>query len=391
MSRTEAARFADDPTLDRRLADAFAFEPGPAASAEMGRRVETAIASAAVAAVAAIAAVDGAAGGGAAVGRGPAGSGLVGRASTAVQRATWRRRAVGLLVAAVVLGGAGRGIVGLYEQAVGSDGGWRTAWDRADILGVSQTHDGYRVTVERAYADINQLMLAVSVSDVAKRGWTQVGAGLIEVTDEQGRPFGQTMGMGLPDGSTVSANLAWLTPPAGLLAGNHTLRVSVGSVSVRDNSTPPPDETPGVVSRGDQWNPWHEVAGPWTFAIPLTVRGGSSVEPDAAATVGGATVRLTRVTVSPSAVSGSITVTAADGSEWAPVGSFRHAGSTFAIQRSGGAKDAGADSGIAFVADDGTADASGEWTLQIDELVGLGAGSGQVRLQGPWTLRFTVP
>jgi hypothetical protein len=43
------------------------------------------------------------------------------------------------------------------------------------------------------------------------------------------------------------------------------------------------------------------------------------------------------------------------------------------------------------VADDGTADASGEWTLQIDELVGLGAGSGQVRLQGPWTLRFTVP
>ena len=199
------------------------------------------------------------------------------------------------------------------------------------------------------------------------------------------------MGMGLPDGSTVSANLAWLTPPAGLLAGNHTLRVSVGSVSVRDNTTPPPDETPGVVSRGDQWNPWHEVAGPWTFAIPLTVRGGSSVEPDAAATVGGATVRLTRVTVSPSAVSGSITVTAADGSEWAPVGSFRHAGSTFAIQRSGGARDAGADSGIAFVADDGTADASGEWTLQIDELVGLGAGSGQVRLQGPWTLRFTVP
>ena len=94
-----------------------------------------------------------------------------------MQRATWRRRAVGLLVAAVVLGGAGRGIVGLYEQAVGSDGGWRTAWDRADILGVSQTHDGYRVTVERAYADINQLMLAVSVSDVAKRGWTQVGAG----------------------------------------------------------------------------------------------------------------------------------------------------------------------------------------------------------------------
>lgn len=36
-------------------------------------------------------------------------------------------------------------------------------------------------------------------------------------------------------------------------------------------------------------------------------------------------------------------------------------------------------------------DCRGEWTLPVSELVGFGRNGGQVRLSGPWVLRFAVP
>ena len=36
-------------------------------------------------------------------------------------------------------------------------------------------------------------------------------------------------------------------------------------------------------------------------------------------------------------------------------------------------------------------DCRDEWTLTVSELVGFGRNGGQVRLSGPWVLRFTVP
>lgn len=370
MIRSEDLGVGSDADMDRALFEAFAFEQPPDAAAAGARRIGAAIE------LARRRGHPGAAGG--------IGVGLGARFA----RTSRRGRAAALLAAVLILGGAGGGLFGMYEGMVGSEGAWRTAWDRAAVLGVSQSIDGYRVTIERAYADPNQLMLAISVDDLDRRGWTQVAASAVDVTDEQGRSFGQSMGMSSPDGSSAAANLAWLTPPLGLTSGQHTLHVVVPSISVRDNTTPPPDASPGTVKGGDSWYPWHEVAGPWTFTIPLDVAGGSVARPNSAARVGATEVRLTQVTVSPSSVNATISVTdGGKGGEWAPIGQFEHAGRVYPIASS---PNGGRDSAIALQALDGTTSASGAWTLRIDELVGFD-GTQQVRLTGPWEITFSIP
>ncbi len=47
------------------------------------------------------------------------------------------------------------------------------------------------------------------------------------------------------------------------------------------------------------------------------------------------------------------------------------------------------DGTIAFMTDGGVGDASGEWTVTIDELIG--SGGDDARLPGPWILRFSAP
>jgi hypothetical protein len=359
-----------DAEMDRALFEAFAFEPPPDAEAATDRRVRAAIELAR-----------------SRDGRGVSGGIRAGRAARFV-RTSRRWRVAALLAAVLILGGAGSSILGLFERMVESFGGWRTAWDRGAVVGVSQTIDGYSVTIERAYADPNQLMLGITVRDLGNRGWTQVMAMYADVTDEQGRAFGHSGGQSIPDGSSAAANLAWLTPQAGLTPGQHTLHVSVPSISVRDNTTPPPDALSGTASGGDTWSPWHQIAGPWIFIVPLDVPGGSVARPNGAASVGGTEVRLTQVTVSPSSVNATIRVTRGRTSgEWAPVGQFEHAGRAYPITVS---SIGGGDGAITLQALDGTPSASGDWTLRIDELVGSD-GTQQVRLAGPWEITFSMP
>jgi len=164
--------------------------------------------------------------------------------------------------------------------------------------------------------------------------------------------------------------------------------VSVPSISVRDNTTPPPEESAGTVTGGNAWFPWHEIAGPWTFMIPLDVPGGSAARADSAARVGSTEVRLTQITVSPSSVNATIRVTGGENrGQWAPVGQFEHSGRAYSIIVS---SNEGGDGAITLQALDGTTSASGDWTLRIDELVGLD-GTRQVRLAGPWEITFSMP
>src|SRR5436309_586884 len=111
--------------LEQSLVAAFASEPSTASAQTMSERISAAVV--------------------AAQGRPRSGR----RRLPALSR---RARMVGLLAAILVVGGAGGGVLGLYDEMVGSFGGWRTAWDQGDVVGVSTVVDGYRVTIERAYA-----------------------------------------------------------------------------------------------------------------------------------------------------------------------------------------------------------------------------------------------
>ena len=62
--------------------------------------------------------------------------------------------AAGAVAAAVTL------IDRLAEEA---SPGWATTWERAEVLGIHQTDGDVTLTLERAYVDLNQVMLGVSV------------------------------------------------------------------------------------------------------------------------------------------------------------------------------------------------------------------------------------
>lgn len=282
----------------------------------------------------------------------------------------------GLLAAALAVGGATGSLQALYLTLWGP---FDVPWHRGVELGLSEVVDGYRVTLDRAYADSTRLALAMSVVDEARRaGTTQIMAMSAVVTDEAG----EYSGMGAtssPDGPYAAVNVAWKVPPAlPLPAGPRRFHVVVPFIMVRDDSTPPPG------ADGDAWWPWREHAGPWTFDFELDVDGGMVVTPNAVSEVDGAEVTVSRLIATPSIVRIEMRVggNLAPG-DWAPVGQVRHDGKTLRFVVSSFEPDGS----ITVLTDGGVSDTSGSWTVTVDEL----AGSGDFRPSGPWVMEFDAP
>jgi hypothetical protein len=283
--------------------------------------------------------------------------------------------------AAVVLMGAGGGLRDLYAWLVGSEGGTKVAWDAATPLGQARTVNGYRMTVDRAYADANEVMVAVSVADAGGPPASQIGLTLADLTDDQGTEYDQTMGASAPNGATAAADILSFRAATPIAAGSRTFHLTFATVDVRDVATPPPSDDP-------TWDPWHPVSGPWTFAFDLPVAGGTTVQPLTTATAAGVTLRLHDVSATAADVHATIEVVSSKsgGTGWAPVGAFLHGGQSIAI----GSGVQSATGAMTVDGVTGVTNRSGQWTLRIDELVGNGP-SGQVRLQGPWELTFQMP
>lgn len=288
-----------------------------------------------------------------------------------------RAGVIGLLAAAFAIGGATGSLQGLYLLLAGP---FDLPWHRGVELNLSQVVDGYRVTIDRAYADSTRLALAISVVDELERsGTTQLMATYAVVTDASG----EYSGMGAtssPDGPFAAANVAWKVPALlPLPAGPRQFHVVVPHIEVRDDSTPPPDAD----SIG--WSPWHRHSGPWTFDFELTVDGGTTITPNAVAEIDGVRVGVTRLIAASNIVRVELQV---DGNlpagYWTPVGRVQHGGRVLRFVLGDLAPEP--DGTIAFMTDGGVGDASGEWTVTIDELVG-----GDARLPGPWILRFSAP
>ncbi len=288
----------------------------------------------------------------------------------------------GLIAAALlVLGGATGSLLGLYG-AIGG-GGYTVAWDRSTKLALTQVDQGYQVTLEAAYADAAQTMLAISVLDTVAGRSDQVDLRGAELTDEAGRTYRMTGGGSTPAEASVSANTVWYdTPGDGSLTGNHHFFLAVTEIGVRDGNA--------VSSTGD---PWHTVAGRWTFEFDLAIAPGTRLTPGTTATANGVTATLDSILVTPTTVRIDVAYRGlpADASNWASIASVQHAGRTLPIGSGGG----GGSSGSEVVQDTintviGTDTTAGSWAVRIDELVGEGA-NGQVRLAGPWAFSFSAP
>jgi hypothetical protein len=302
-----------------------------------------------------------------------------------------------LLAVAMVTAAAAGGVLHFYDEAGG------LAWQRAEHLGLIKTVDGYRLTLERVYADANRMLVGVTVVDEQNRGWSQVGVDQATVTDSSGGRWEVGMGASSPEDASVAANLFWFDADPGPAApGRRAFTVSIPSVSVRDQTTPPTTEGgPGLeegtsaapVGVDGTWWPWHEVKVDTSFSFDLTVDGGALATPHAAAESNGVTITLGRIVASPSTVRLELDVAGlpSGAGAWAPIMSIRHAGVDLAVMLT----TSGGGPGTTNWTSRGVDDASGDWIVTVTEEVGDqlvdGTVDKQIRLQGPWIIHFTMP
>lgn len=302
-----------------------------------------------------------------------------------VSRPRHLRRGVLLVAALVLLGGAIPSLLSLYG-GIGS-GGYQVAWNRATQLGLVQVHDGFEVTLQAAYADAAQTMLAISIVDTGAGRSSKVELYGADLTDEAGRVYHMTSGGSTPAGSSGSINTVWYdTPGEGALSGTHHFILTLPEIGVRAVD-PSFSLLPNGTEVGD---PWHTVAGPWTFAFDLAVGPGTHLTPGLTATAAGVSATLTSVLVTPTTVRLGLTYQGLPigGSDWAPIVTVTHNGEQLAV----GSTSWNGDPTTVV----GSDSASGTWVVSISEFVGnqgptpSGPG-GQRRINGPWTLRFVVP
>jgi hypothetical protein len=276
---------------------------------------------------------------------------------------------LGLLAAALVLVGATGNLQALYLLAAGP---FDLPWHRGEAVDLPQTVDGYRVTIDRAYADATRLALAISVVDEERRpGTTQLSAMGAVVTDVDGE-YGGMGATSTPDGPFAAVNVAWKVPPVlPLPSGPRIFRVVIPSIQVRDDSSPPAND--------DTWSPWYEKAGPWTYEFELDVDGGTTMAPDISSEVDGVTVHVSRVIAAPSIIRVEVRIDGATNDDsWSPIGTISHAGRTARFVASS-AEDDGT---VVLFTDRGLGEGRGDWTITFDELVG------NSRLAGPWVFEF---
>jgi hypothetical protein len=283
-----------------------------------------------------------------------------------------RAGVIGLLAAVFVVGGATGSLQSLYGWLAGP---FDVPWHRGVELNLSQLVDGYRVTLDRAYADSTRLALAISVVDELQReGTTQLEAFSTIVTDASGE-YGGIGAASSPDGPFAAANVAWKTPAAmPLPAGPRRFHVVVPFIRVRDDTIPPPN--------ADEvgWNPWHEYPGPWTFDFELAVEGGTTITPNAIADVDGVQIKVSRLIAAHNIVRVELEVGGHVPAGWVPVGEVGHGGRVLQFVVSS----LESDGKIALLTNGGVDDPSGEWTVTIK-------GAGDASLPGPWVMKFDEP
>lgn len=342
--------------LDTALGDLLAFEPRADLLASLDERVSLAAAA-------------------------------LGAAAPTVRRrspTTRRRKVLGLLAAAVILAGAG-GALGLYEgMGAGLEVGFGLQLDRSVAVGATEVRDGYRVTIDRAYLDAERLMLAIVVTDELERPDVEALMAMYAVvTDQDGEWQGSGGATSRPIGQWSATNVLWRLAPVGPLpAGSRRLHVVVPHIFVRDNTIVPP------VAEDQEWNPYRQVNGPWTFDVELAVDGGADVAtPGAERTIAGVPVTLQQVVVGPSAIRIQMVVDDPSGATWTFVGQVRRGDQAFPIVLAS----VGVDGIVDMHADGGTNDASGDWAVVITEAIRQSSAGAEERMAGPWTFEFNVP
>ncbi|HEX7948909.1 MAG TPA: DUF4179 domain-containing protein [Candidatus Limnocylindrales bacterium] len=298
-------------------------------------------------------------------------------------------RPLALLAAAVLLMGAAVTLT-LVQQAASTMPGHRVAYDRGEILGLSQTVDGYTVVLERAYLDPNQLVLAFSVPDVAGMGPIVPRA---DVVDSKGRHYLDFAGGDVTDETLGSGTVLAYDVPSGVTG---TVHLTVSVPFLMTLQTVPPALAPKE---------------PLTYAFDLTVQPATSVTVDETRAVDGRSLSLRWLRFSATAVRLRLDtdltgLPTADYPRWSLDASLRRPDGRveqllwmalppeWTGQPKSALKDVidKADGSVTiFQSLSGTDDPTGTWTVTVDRLIGYDGNGGTTAVSGPWIFNVRVP
>jgi hypothetical protein len=287
-----------------------------------------------------------------------------------------------LLAAALALAaGAVGAAVTLIDRLAEASPGWTIAWERAEVLGIRQTDGEVTLTLERAYVDLNQVMVGVSID----------GLGALPAAS---------------DGSRNDQLLSWVTEirgPGGWRFqpedSSNAARVVEGEQSAFIFTFGSPPSVAGrwefsVTSVG--YGQGNMTDGTWDFAFELPTPDGTLVTATDSDTVGDATLTLTELRISPSRLAARIRLdvggttlvgwSANTGQEGELI---RHGEATFQIDEE--TIHAATPQENEYLTASGTDEAGGTWEIVIPELSYTTADEEGVGVAGPWTLTVVVP
>ena len=315
-------------------------------------------------------------------------------------------RPIIVLAAFLLLTGAVGAVLNLLDRTVESSGtpGWQTAWDRGQQLGIEETDADITITLERAYADLNQVLVGFTVAGLEAPESTANGQQrlqwIVELRDPDGRVSEQwarsQTAMGLDETGLSAVVQTWegdITPVAG------TWVLTFSAVGYDGDTFVPGQCTVGATDF-ECVNPAPNamVDGTWQFAFELPTPPGITVAPaGVAGTAGPATLELTELQVTPTMVSARIGLSV-EGSSVATWSSdpftIRHLGVEYDV-RSDAAIFAGDPAeGIGetvFLTTAGSDAPAGNWVIEIPEISYRSHDGVESQLNGPWTLTVDVP
>lgn len=292
-----------------------------------------------------------------------------------------RLRPLAFALAALVLVGAAAAYVDLFAPTVERTAGWRLGWERATTISLSEQAGPYTVTLQRAYADANQVLVGVTV--VAPTSAVPVElAPDYALTDNAGRRYDPYFAGGYPDENALGVVIGFL-PDEPRAAGRLDLALTV---RLEEAASAQAAASPGTAAA--------PMPGPITFRFALDVPAGGVLVPVPSATgsrtAGGYTLRLESASISATMVRARLRVSGPDLQSPSPTGSVTLDGRTLGVQAFP-AEIAPGSWLFELTTLEGSDHPSGTLDVRIETLTGAGTGGTAARVEGPWSFALPVP
>jgi hypothetical protein len=278
-------------------------------------------------------------------------------------RLAWAFLPLVVLLFAGAVYGAISGVERLFET-------WAKDVETAGLstaLSVSQTVNGITVTLEKAYADSNVILIGYSIDKPNEK--TIYGG---KLTTSDGQVLNPVIGMGVVPDKELGFNdnaTIWGYDASSLTGtpSDLNLKLEVSPITLADANVPT-----------------QEASELFTFNFTLPFHGGTSIDIGQTVEVACVPVTLEQVTISPWGV--RAVVRNPDGDDFPIVSLILPNGD----QVNGTLVRRMETSIVNYFMGDFTGQ-SGEWTMSIKELVLDSPDTPQQRLAGPWVFHFNVP